>query len=101
MNNRIRRRLRNWYEQDGGRGDVRDFFLFWARINGVAPTKAQFEVQEKETAYTVQENTICIFLPQSGGRIGCRCQCSSDGPADNEYGAAPIRLGTQQEPGIY
>ena len=44
MNNRIRRRLRNWYEQDGGRGDVRDFFLFWARINGVAPTKAQYEV---------------------------------------------------------
>ena len=65
----------------------------------MAPTKAQYEVQEKE--YTGQENTICIFLPESGGRIGCRYQCSSNRPADNDYGAAPICLGTQQEPGIY
>ena len=88
-------------KQDGGRKDVRNIFLFRVRINGVAPTKAQYEVQEKENAYTGQENTICIFFPESGGTFGCRCQCSNDGPADNDYSAAPIRLGTQQEPGIY
>ena len=44
---------------------------------------------------------ICLFFPESGGRIGCRSQCSSDGSADNDYSAVPIRLGMQQEPGIY
>ena len=47
------------------------------------------------------ENTICIFFPESGVRIGCHCKCFSDGPADNDYGAAPICLGMQQESGIY
>ena len=36
-------------------------FSVWARINGMALTKVQYEVQEKENVHTGQENTICIF----------------------------------------
>ena len=48
-----------------------------------------------------QKETNCSFLSETGGRIRCGCHCSHNGPADEDYGLAPIQLGAQQKPGIY
>ena len=64
-------------KQDGGSGDDRDFLLFWASINGMAPTTTNYEATNEEKAYSIQEKTSCIFLSDSGRRIGRRCLCFS------------------------
>ena len=43
---------------DGGSGDDHDYFLFWAHINGMAPTTAQDKAEKEKKAYTSQENMI-------------------------------------------
>ena len=54
-----------------------------------------------EKEYFRQKETNCSFLPEAGGRNGCGCHCSRVGPADEDYGLAPIHLSAQQKLGIY
>ena len=42
-------------KQDGGSGDDRDFLLFWASINGMAPTTTNYEATNEEKAYALQK----------------------------------------------
>ena len=47
-------------KQDGGSGDDRDFLLFWASINGIAPTTKNYEATNEEKAYAIQELHLSI-----------------------------------------
>ena len=55
-------------KKDGSSSDDHNYFLFWARINGMGLKTAQDKAEEKVS--TSQENTISIFLPDLGEELG-------------------------------